>query len=293
VFLFFMSPEERELSLYFELREGEKADLEVISSAALAWVETLRAAVKELDAATNIRVEYISADEGSLRLNALLEWFAEQLENFEEGKSRKWRLYRLLLALVVFVPVGGYPTYDFYFGDHAQPLAEEDRKRLDELAELLRKSESVEAPKRKFYRTLERDPAITAVGIAPNRKEKPAFLIPSNQFAEMGGLWQLEDATETERVTRPVLDVVLIRPALVHTPRSWTFKPDGLPEFEAVMRDQRVLSAIRERGIQERLREGISMTIRLEVRERRSPDGTWHLVRGGRSVIEVISPRPE
>jgi hypothetical protein len=281
------------LSLYFKLKEGEKADLEVISSAALAWVETIRAAVKEIDPSADVRVELVDAEEGSLRFNTLIDWLGNKLEDAEERPSRRWRVYRLFLAFIIFVPTVGIPTWDFYFGDDRTELSEEDRALLAELVERAAVSHSVEAPRRRFYRTLERDRTIEGVGIAESRDDPPAVMILSDRFAEMSGLWAPEEDVETTRTTRPVLEVILIRPALVHTPRSWTFKPDGLPEFDAVMRDPRVLNAIRSRGIQERMREGIPMTIRLEIRERRLADGTWHLVRGGRSVIEVISPSPD
>lgn len=281
------------LSLYFKLKEGEKADLEVISSATLAWVETIRAAVKEIDPSADVRVELVDAEEGSLRFNTLIDWLGKKLEDSEKRPSRRWRVYRLFLAFIIFVPTVGIPTWDFYFGDDRTELSEEDRALLKELVERAAVSHSVEAPRRRFYRTLERDRTIEGVGVAEGRDDPPAVLIGSDRFAEMSGLWAPEEDTETTRTTRPVLDVILIRPALVHTPRSWTFKPDGLPEFDAVMRDPRVLNAIRSRGIQERMREGIPMTIRLEIRERRLADGTWHLVRGGRSVIEVISPPPD
>lgn len=86
-----------------------------------------------------------------------------------------------------------------------------------------------------------------------------------------------------------MIDVVLVKPTLVHTPRAWTFKPEGLPEFDAVMRDPLVLQAIQEQGLPERLREGIPMTVRLEVREV-LVEGQWKLVRGGRSVTKVLHP---
>ena len=142
---------------------------------------------------------------------------------------------------------------------------------------------------RKFYRTIERDPSIVAVGVKEKPDSEPFIMVPSEHFAEAGGLWSPEDEGLPERVTRPIVEVVLVKPALVHTPRAWTFKPDGLPEFEAVMRDPLVLAAIQEQGLPERLREGIPMTLRLEVREVYA-DGKWRLVRGGRSVIRVLHP---
>jgi hypothetical protein len=103
------------------------------------------------------------------------------------------------------------------------------------------------------------------------------------------GLFRI-DTDIPERITQTVLEVTLEKPALVHTARSWTFKPDGLPEFDAVMRDARVLNAIQTKGFPPQMREGIRMTIRIETHEV-LVDGQWKLVRGGRSVMRVIDPK--
>ncbi|MEY4161101.1 MAG: hypothetical protein RLZZ136_1722, partial [Pseudomonadota bacterium] len=132
--------------------------------------------------------------------------------------------------------------------------------------------------------------SVTAVGIKDGGDSQPIFMIPNNRFAEAGGLWAVEDGGIQEQITQPVMEVILVKPALVHTPRSWTFKPDGLPEFDAVMRDGKVLQAIQDKKFPEQLREGIRMTIRLEVREV-LVDGQWKAVRRGRSVMRVISPK--
>lgn len=280
------------ISLYFQLRDGEKADLEIVSAAAIAWVESLRAVARSYDPDSDVKVELVDADESSLIFNTIIDWFDRnveaRIERLDRGGGRLPRTKKLALALALFLIVTGYPTYEFYFGE--SDFTDEDRAMLTELLKRAKADPAVETSKRKFFRTIEREPAITAVGIKENPDSAPLIVIPNDLFPEASGLWVAGESDVPEQVSRPVLDVVLVKPALVHTPRAWTFKPEGLPEFEAVMRDPLVLKAIQENGLPERLREGISMTIRLEVREV-FVDGQWKLVRGGRSVIRVISPK--
>lgn len=281
------------LGLYFQLREGEKADLEIISSAAIAWVETLRATARAIDPDADIRVELLDADEGSLQFNTLIDWFEKnierRLERLERGGKRLPRTRKLALALAIFVVTTGVPTYLQYFTDPA--FTDEDRATMARIEEALKSDVAVQTAKRKFYRTLEREPSVTAVGVKEAKKSEPLFMVPSGSFPEAGGLWVVEDDGALEQITSPVMEVTLVKPALVHTPRSWTFKPDGLPEFDAVMRDALVLQAIQDKGFPAQMREGVRMTIRLEVREVLE-DGQWRLAkRGGRSVMRVISPK--
>jgi hypothetical protein len=280
-----------EISLYFGLKEGDRADLEVIATAALQWVEAVRAAAREIEPTAQIRVELINADESSLRLNAILDWIEEQLSRIEKGSDRYRRIRKLAIALAIFVPTVGVPTYHFYFGEKPTlSLNEEDRRLLNELLERTRQNPEVGAKRQKFFKTLERDPSITGAGVSEGHSEPPMVLVPSEQFAERGGLWAIVDDEEQERTTYPIVDVVLVSPVLIPTPRAWTFQPAGLPEFTATMRDKHFLAALEQDHVRERLRTGIPMTIRLEVKEKKV-DGAWVVKRGGRSVIEVISPK--
>jgi hypothetical protein len=280
------------VSLYFQLKPGEKADLEVVASAALAWVEGLRASAKALDPDAEVSVELIDADESSLILNAILKWFENsvepKLERLAKGGDRLPRTKRLAITLAAFLIITGPETFDFYFGK--EKYTEEDRKDLHELLALARENKDVQVARKRFYRAVERDPSITAVGVKDAHDAEPIAVVPGRLFPEGGGLWEQEEDTVRERITRPEMDVVLVKPALVHTPRAWTFKPDGLPEFEAVMRDPQVLDAMRT-GLPQSMREGITMRVRLEVKEV-FVDGQWKLVRGGRSVTKVIGPSP-
>ena len=125
-----------EISLYFDLKQDHKADLEVIAAAVLRWAEAIRAAARELDPEAKIKLEFVDAQDGSLRLNVLLEWAEEHVKRVQDGWGKYPRLVRLALALAVFVPTVGYPTYDFYFGDEPTfAISAEDWERLEGMIE--------------------------------------------------------------------------------------------------------------------------------------------------------------
>jgi hypothetical protein len=269
-----------EISLYFGLQEGERADLEVVATAALEWVASLRAAAREIEPTSQIRIELINADDSSLRLNAVLDWLESQLARIDEGSGRYWRLRKLAIALAIFVPTIGYPTYEFYFGTS---FTAEDRKELHEILDILRKNPEVTARRQKFFKTVWRDRSITSAGVSEGHHDQPVMVVPRDQFAERSGVWAiLEDDDTQDRTTYPVIDVTLVSATLIPTPRSWTFQPDGLPQFNAIMQDRIFLSALKNNHVRERLRVGIRMTIRLEVKEKK--------VNGGGSLSGAVVP---
>lgn len=277
------------LSLHFDLRKGDHANLEVVATASLKWVEALRASARHISPDAEIRIELVDAQVGSLRLNTLLQWAEDGLESLQVG-SKYPRLKALALSLIVFVPFEVIPTLDFYFGDQPEiSLSKEDRERLDALLNELKANPEVKEKKEAFYRTVEKDPAITAVGVAQGPTDPPIILVPSSEFAVRGGLWALTE-DQQERTTYPVVDVTLIRPSLTAAKRAWTFKTEVSNEFNATMRDERFLRALQRGAVQEKLRIGVLMKLRLKVEEHKV-GGVWMLKRGGRSVVEVIDPK--
>ncbi len=282
---------DRPVSLYFKLREQETADLEIISAAAIAWVEALRAVAQAVDPDSDVKVELINVDQSSAIYNTLVDWFERTVEphvdRVARGYDRQPRSRKLILALALFAVTTAYSTYDTYFGDD---FTDEDRETLKRIDERTRHNPAVTTARNKFFRIVERERSVVAVGIKEGPTSEPIVMVESESFPHDGdALFAIEEDTPA-RITQSVLEVVLVKPALVHTPRAWTFKPDGLPEFDAVMRDAKVLHAIQTRGFPEQMREGIRMTIRIEVREV-SVDGQWRLIRGGRSVMRVIDPK--
>lgn len=279
------------ISLKFGLKKGATADLEIISAAAIAWVEALRAAAQAVDPDSDVRVELVNVDQSSAIYNVIADWFDRNvdphLERVAKGYERSSRSKKAVLGLALFTITTAVPTYEAYFGD---AYTDVDRERDKRIEEKLNKSLALETARQKFYRTLERERAVTSVSIQERPDSEPIVTVSSGDFPIAGGLFAPEAEGAQERITQSVLEVVLVKPALVHTPRSWTFKPDGLSEFDAVMRDAKVLQAIQDKGFPAAMREGVRMTIRIEAREV-SIDGQWKLVRGGRSVMRVITPK--
>jgi len=193
------------LSLYFQLKEGEKADLEIVSAAAIAWVEALRSVARAVDPDSDIKVELVDADEASLTFNTIIDWFErnveKRLKRLERGGKKLPRTKKLAIALSIFMVISGVPTWDFYFGD--DPFTDEDREMLKEVHEAIVGDPAVETAKRKFFRTLEREPTITGVGIKERPEDiRPMVLVPSDRFPEAGGLWQSEDDGPVIEITR-------------------------------------------------------------------------------------------
>jgi type II secretory pathway component PulM len=277
------------VSLYFGLKDGETADLEIISAAAIAWVETMRALAQAVDPKSDVKVELIDVDQSSAIYNTVVEWFDRNVEphldRIAAGASKAApRSRALVVGLAAFTVSTAIPTL---IGDG---YSDDDRERMKRIEEQTQKSPAVETARQKFYRAVEREPAIRSIEIREDSNSAPIVIVTSDAFPIEGGLFSPQEEGVQERVTPVVMEVVLVKPALVHTPRTWTFKPDGLPEFDAVMRDAKVLQAIKDKGFPEQMREGIRMTIRLEVKEV-LVDGQWKLIRGGRSVMRVISPK--
>jgi hypothetical protein len=294
--VFFMS--DNSISLYFQLKPGEKADLEVVATAALEWLGAVRAAAAELEPGAQVRVELVDADESSLKLNAIFEWLESQIKRIEEGSGQYPRLRKVAIALAIFIATTGvHFELDRLKEPPAAVLSPEDRKFLEEnrhllneLLERIQKNPEVEVRRQKFFKTIERDQSITGAGISEGPDAAPLVVIPKTQFAEMSGLWALAEDEPSEHTIYPVIDVTLISPILLPMPRSWTFQPDGLPEFRATMRDKRFLGALEHAHVRESLRTGIRMTLRLQVKEK-NVGGVWIVKRRGRSVVEVISPK--
>lgn len=278
------------VSLYFGLKEGEIADLEVVAEAALEWAGIVRAAAVTIDPQAKVNIGLVDAEESSLRLNAVLEWAEDTLARIKEGPAKYPRIYTLAVALAAFIALQSVErAMDVIFDTDPSPaLSAEDRNLLNNLLDQLRDAPEVEDRKRKFYRKLEHDPSILDVGVSEGHKNPPIIRVPSNQFPERGGLWMMQEDPQ-KRTSRQVLDVTLVSPVLISTPRSWEFQLEGLPTFRAVMKDERFLNALDQSHVHETLRSGIRMTIRLEVKEE-NIDGEWRVKHKGRSVTEVLLP---
>lgn len=198
------------------------------------------AAASEIDPGAEFRIEMLGAAEGSLRFLTAIE---RQLERVQTGWGKFPKATSIALALAVFVPTVGVPTYDFYFGDHGLPPA--DRQRIDELIKIAHSAPGFDAPRRQMFKTLDRDQKITGVGVASGARTTPIIIVPRNQFAEHSGLFQLSaEQVPDERTLDLTLEVTLVSANFENAPRKWLFRQQGMETFSAIMRDKRFLKAL-------------------------------------------------
>lgn len=268
------------LSLYFGLHENRKADLEVVSKAAIEWVNSVRLATNMIEPSANVRVQVINAHESSLSINTILDWGEQALENVKHP-----RLTSTAVGIALFLLVDAGPAAEYWFGEPDQiEITESEREVLNELLKQISKSEELKSTNRKFFKTISDDPAVSSVGVCEHPGGKPAFSVPSSQFAERSGLWEQEEVPQ-ERTSERISDVILETPNLSDSDRVWRFVDieTGIP-FSAKMRDENFVNSLQEGSIHETLRIGIKMRIHIKFKEK-FIDGEWKSVQ---STIEVL-----
>jgi len=274
------------LGLYFDVEKGKGVDLEVAAAAAIEWAQAMRAAMAAIDPQADFRIEMIGQRDGSLWVFAKI---GKVLARALDGWDKLPRAQRIAIAFAIFVATTGYPTYDFYFGDHG--FSDRQKEELREIIQQAKSAPGFEDHKQKMFKIAERDSSIKALGVAAGFKSKPDISVPRDQFPEFGGLWavQVHEQSPTQRILTPELDVILVAAQFENAPRAWTFRQEGLPSFRAIMKDKAFLNALESADVQERFRMRIPMRIRLEIKEVLQ-NGEWKLARKGRSVVKVISP---
>ncbi len=274
------------VSLYFGLHEGQNADLEIISRAAIEWVNSIRIATNLIAPEVQVRVELVDAHVGSLSINSTLQWLESAVETVE-GKIKYPKLTKYAVALAIFLAIDAGPSSEFWFGaPDSIELEESDRKLFEEFLRVVSKSPEIKATNRKFFKILTHEPAVSNVGICEAPGDNLAFSVPSAQFAERTGLWDQEDEPDV-RTSERVSDVILDRPNLSERDLAWTFTDvaTGIP-FTAKMRDDYFAKSILEGGVNENLRQGIEMQIHITFKEKFS-DGEWQTIKGTIQVLRV------
>jgi hypothetical protein len=207
------------VSLYIDLKQNERVDLEVAARAAIEWAKTLKAASIAADPNFNYRVILIAAEPGSSKWLAMIEQSPvnQALKDVSAGWQQLPELVRYTVAAAAFVTFTAYPTYVTYFYD-----AEFSATQLDQLEVLLDKVSSdpeVRTHRKAMYRELQKDNNITGVGggVPDNPDWRPPEMIPARRFPEGDGLFEMEEPiNEGRRTIYKELDVILVTPRLVN-----------------------------------------------------------------------------
>lgn len=270
------------LSLYFGLHEGRKAELEVVSRAAIEWANSVRHAAQMVAPSADIRIEFIGAHESSLSLNTVLDWGEGQLEKISHP-----RLLAVAVGIALFLVIDAGPASEYWFGGPDQlNLNEEDRALLNDLMGEIAKSEELKKANRRFFHVVSNDSAISSVGICEAPRADPVLSVPSSQFGERSGLWEIEEVDNT-RPSERISDVILETADLTDQDRKWRFRDiaTGKP-FTAKVRDQQFVKSLADGEVNENLRMGIKMQIHIKFTER-FEDGEWKSLPSTMEVVKV------
>ena len=257
------------------------ADLEVVARAALALSAAIQDVAYVLDPSLDIRIELASGTEGSLSLNAIL-------RNLKDHKGQS-----LTLGAVALVVMGWLGTHaldygfekiaDFVTGSDHDQFTPAQHKELTEIVTKAVEGQVAHQHVQRFYREVERDPAIKGVGGTTVPGQRPAVIIPRAEFSARGGRATPREETINRRVAIERIRVLLISPVLLPGNRRWKLR-SAQGEFGAAIKDDEFINRVLTGTTSIRMKAGIEMEVELEVTEE-FRHGVWEVI--DRSVIHV------
>jgi hypothetical protein len=277
--------------LLLGLKNGRNADAAVAAESLLAWIDLARDAARVIDPFADIRIELLGREKGSLA-----QWLRivdDQIATVSAGADQFPYLKKVAIGLAIATATAGIQTF---VEESLKPevqqvsLSTADRDLLESMTTAIRKSDDTARSVKRFYRALERDPAVTNVIIKTGRDEMPLVKVDRSEFAMRGGLYSRNDAEQADETKREVWSVVLMQAPFYASSKRWRFSRDGVP-FSAAMHDAIFLQAIVDGTVPISLRTGVRMEVEVEWRQQ-ARGNLWAYVPGTRRVTRVLSPRP-
>ena len=186
------------ISLYIDLQEGQKADLEAVARASLAFADAIREIAGFIDPFSDTRIELISTTEGSISLNTKIKFRAA-------GRTYEITLYALLLvfASYITVHVGEFVfekattvVWEQLFGEQEAALSDEDKEDIVSRAVKAIEAKAGERQIQRLYAELNEDPAVIGVGVSKEPGVCPSNIVPRNESAKRSGITRLEEPAE-------------------------------------------------------------------------------------------------
>ncbi len=278
------------ISLYLDLEKGQKADLEVVARASLAFAEAMKELAYVLDPSLELKIELSSGSEGSLSLNSILKAIKEASEQ---------PLTLRALAIVALIWFGQEVAVhvldkeiDKLMGWDSAPtivLTDTDRQKIAAMVQTATGHKIAQSHVAHVYSELEKDPHIVGVGATPTPKAKPTTIVPRSEFparATVGPKTEIITIERREKITRE--HVTLIKPVLLNAHRRWRFSNhDG--QFSAAVADDKFLSDLDAGTLGIPLAGGIEMDVELLTVEEKKND-IWEIV--ARTITHVIRVHP-
>lgn len=275
------------ISLYLELKEGEKADFEVVGRAAAAFAEAVKEIAYILEPGIEVRLEFESGTEGSLNLKARLTELRTQVKTPE---GRRAALVGVILV-VGSVFVNNLTSYGFnkFLDSFLSPeqrsvLTDEDIERIVKAIKDAERGKIAKEPVRQVYSELERDDRITSVGTITKPKSKPIQPVPRSDFPDRSGITQQVETSTKKRKKKSVERLLLISPVLLSADRVWRLR-SLLGEFSYHIDDRKFLQGVVSGRRHLPMKGGIELTAKVETHEALE-GGVWVIKE--RHIEEVV-----
>ena len=273
--------EGEEITLYLGLKPGEKADFEVVGLAAAAFAEAVKEISYILEPGIEVRLEFESGLEGSLKLKALL-------RSLGSPDGRRGALLGVVSAvgLILINDVRQYGVgklLDSYLmPEQRVHISDDDIERIAKAVKDVNDGKIAKTPVRQMYRQLERDPSIETVGSIARPDAKPIDPIPRSQFPIRAGLEPGIEDTPRSRTSITTDLLTVISPVLLNTDRTWRFG-SAFGENGYHVADLAFLNDVLNGTFP--LREGVQITAEVETLEALE-GGVW--VPKRRTILKVL-----
>lgn len=276
---------QQEISLYIDLQDGRKVDLETAARSALAFDAFVKEIAFTIEPFATVRVELQSGTEGSLSLNSVI----------SSMRLDKAKLTAIVYAVAAFF-VADTASYTYQKildrllseSEIHEKISQQEIETIAEQVVKALESKTAEKQAGKVYQELQRDDAVRGVGVSPKRDRIPLDLVPRSEFQKRGRITHESEATGS-RTETSIQTVTLVSPVLVQgSSRQWKFK-QGKQEFGAPVKDEKFLSRVLSGREPVPMTDGITMKVVLTLKEERK-DGVWQIK--GRSIDEVIEITP-
>jgi hypothetical protein len=277
---------EAPISLYIDLKKDQTADLEVVARASLAFAAAIKEAAFILDPSAKIRIELASGTQGSLSLNSVIKLVSQH--------AKLDRLTIKTIAVVTLLwlskEVGGWTVskiMDLIVQSTPQEiskqLSDEDIKKIAESVFMVIEKKVGKPQIKEVYAELEKDHAISGVGVTFVPGAVPDNIVPRELFESRVAEPDIVEEEFSKRRTTTPEKVVVIKSVLRTGDGHWRFLLNG-ETFGAPIKDQDFLENLLSGRIHIPMRAGIELDVILEKVEEKV-DGLWVIIE--RNVLKV------
>lgn len=267
------------LSLYIQLAPHTRGDLEVISRAALAWSKMIKEAAFIVEPFAEVRVELVSGTEGSINLNSLIRKVKGALSD-----PQKLRAIAIAAALFFAGQANGWMIgkgFDEVWawvkeatGITPEQMSPAEQKQVEETVARILASKSVQDKASAVYAELPKDRNVTGVGISFVPGQRPAHIVPRDEFSDRAGVHAVTEEMVPRRTELDRLTLILVAPVLSDGDYKWKFRY-GERTLWALMDDPDFLVRIAPGSKSApHMMTGIRMTVDLETTQE-FKDGVW------------------